>query len=416
MDQKSCNCVPVHNVVFLVHGTFAAGTSWPKMQDDIARALPDVAFFPFPWSGRNSMLDRATATERLRKELRWHAERFPEAKLHIIGHSHGGNVAAQAVSTDVLPRIGSVITLSTPFYVTEERSNRDAWFMFISLALITGVLLVGGQLVGVRALRATAGMRVLRDWMDAGVVQSIIAVWLFMAVLYGPAFWGIVRLIHWRRKGKERTAILDRPLLSDLPLMILRSPADEASLGLVTIQALSYIADTVIAFASWITERCLVLLKSAPDTLTSRLPERFRPWAGMAILQSLAVPVYVFLFTGWPAGPEILLAVPAFTYLAMFALVLLAALVAAPFAFLLCIGTLFYGGFGMAVTALERRVAIEPAPPGQYTMIQLPTVGARVKGLRHSSHSDPLAIEAIVTWLRAKAEPLRAPAKVPDRG
>ncbi len=76
---------------------------------------------PFHWSGENSVLRRELSANKLAKALREYAKTF--ASVHVIGHSHGGNVANDALNQlnwmanrKTRQRVSSMTSVGTPFF------------------------------------------------------------------------------------------------------------------------------------------------------------------------------------------------------------------------------------------------------------------------------------------------------------
>ncbi len=67
----------------------------------------------FEWPGGNSHRSRLEAAEALRDLITGHAL-SPNDKLHLIGHSHGGNVALLASNLGLTHAIDNLITLNKP--------------------------------------------------------------------------------------------------------------------------------------------------------------------------------------------------------------------------------------------------------------------------------------------------------------
>lgn len=87
-----------------------------------AFGLADVA--RFTWSGRNSQRARRKAALQLAREMRTGALRAHD-EIHLVGHSHGGNVAICA-SNYAPHRVESLATLATPFLAPQLRSRDSA--------------------------------------------------------------------------------------------------------------------------------------------------------------------------------------------------------------------------------------------------------------------------------------------------
>ncbi len=126
-------CYPVgasrHFVITLVHGTFVPKARWLRYNSALRRTLPGflqphkVTFRPFAWSGRNNEVGRFEAAKRLKVRLEKQFTSFPDAEHHIVCHSHGGNVALQAISWLESGRtIDGLICLSVPFIHASVRA------------------------------------------------------------------------------------------------------------------------------------------------------------------------------------------------------------------------------------------------------------------------------------------------------
>jgi pimeloyl-ACP methyl ester carboxylesterase len=105
-------------IVTLVHGTFAADAPWTREESPFVHAL-DAGFAQralirqFIWTGRNSHRARVAAMIGLSRDIHQTSKRYPGAKHIVIGHSHGGTVAAYAAYWS--RRVAAVVTLCTPF-------------------------------------------------------------------------------------------------------------------------------------------------------------------------------------------------------------------------------------------------------------------------------------------------------------
>lgn len=102
---------PQHYVL-VIHGTFNAPepgeTKWYQPRGAFARELEQRlsetelqgAVWPehgFSWSGENEHDDRQKAGNALSNEIDRIAAQDPAARIHIVGHSHGGNVMLAAI-------------------------------------------------------------------------------------------------------------------------------------------------------------------------------------------------------------------------------------------------------------------------------------------------------------------------------
>lgn len=136
--------------ICLVHGTFAQNAAWTSDSSSLSKMLSDIngvatKIWPLPWTGRNLEKDRWAATDALRS-----AFDDSDARLKVvIGHSHGGNIAAQALHRE--PEDSSkdesyaLVTLNTPFLNPIRRSAQIVLFHY--LALCFGLALFASDLL-----------------------------------------------------------------------------------------------------------------------------------------------------------------------------------------------------------------------------------------------------------------------------
>jgi hypothetical protein len=97
-------------IVHLVHGTwpfgpfgrlFGAKKAWFEDGSPFQKAVESLAdrpleFQPFPWSGRNSVMARLNASEKLAHHLEQLQKNKPSARHVIIAHSQGGGDGASS--------------------------------------------------------------------------------------------------------------------------------------------------------------------------------------------------------------------------------------------------------------------------------------------------------------------------------
>jgi hypothetical protein len=195
--------------------------------------MPDIStsIVPFNWSGDNSVFQRAKAATDLKLYLEKHLTL--DTPLMIIAHSHGGNVAMQAITQfEGVSRV-YLCTLATPFLRLFE-SKRDFYGS-------EKVLIGAGIVTSVLALYLLA--------ITLGIDDSSIEQFLAFAVIAGFAGSWIIggflhRLLinplpknkvptHWQLKPSllSEATVADAKLLDDR-LLILRGIDDEAALSL----------------------------------------------------------------------------------------------------------------------------------------------------------------------------------------
>ena len=202
--------------VMFVHGTWASGSAWPLLEAGIRRAFggEQVAVQYLNWSGRNTVSARLSAAENLAHLLKVDHQHRPTARRFIIAHSHGGAVALLGMRDAALRQaVAGIICLSTPFLLVRQRSFSELGSSVAILGFVsTWVLVVAGV-----ALK----------------MHSILPL-LLGAVLAGPATWVIK---CWARRARSFMDRVSLPSVSNLPLLIVRAPDDEASLSLGLMQA-----------------------------------------------------------------------------------------------------------------------------------------------------------------------------------
>ncbi len=170
MKNRTCEMVselaPTHSVALhciLIHGTFAPDASWTFPDKSLAKGLRHldtggVQFHRFRWSGENTHAGRHTASVELGSDLRDMAEKYPEARFLLIGHSHGGNVACAGVSALPESRCAGVVTLATPFFHVRKRDLSPAAVLPAILWVLISASFIGygGSWIGEIATRTNS--------------------------------------------------------------------------------------------------------------------------------------------------------------------------------------------------------------------------------------------------------------------
>jgi pimeloyl-ACP methyl ester carboxylesterase len=116
-------------VVVAVHGTWASGAPWAQANSFLHTSLTSafdqrLHWLNFDWSGTNSHRARHAAASELRAKLEQIATNYPKARIFVIAHSHGGNIALMALASSgrLRSRIHGVVCLSTPFVLVEPQN------------------------------------------------------------------------------------------------------------------------------------------------------------------------------------------------------------------------------------------------------------------------------------------------------
>lgn len=114
-------------VLVLVHGTFAQGAAWTRRGSRLYRHV--ISRLPSPrhveafrWGKwNNSHAARAAAGQKLANRLRKLRAVYPAARLIVIAHSHGRNVAIYALRGQPERLIDALVCLATPYIVPKPR-------------------------------------------------------------------------------------------------------------------------------------------------------------------------------------------------------------------------------------------------------------------------------------------------------
>jgi pimeloyl-ACP methyl ester carboxylesterase len=250
-------------VTLMIHGTFAGEENWWRpgggrhrtaadhLEDELARrGRPGTVWAPvhdagmtseqFRWSGANSHTARVEAAESLRRNLdelarrhRCSAER-PLA-VNLVAHSHGGNVALEAIKR--LPeavRVRRLVMLGTPM-VWRRLSLRPLVLFWAMVALLTLANVVGATVAEVSG--ADAATMTLVDPMVAlgrAVLTAALAAWMIYGIsrIYSVGYEWIRHALRWRCRGTPAYGPSARRLAATLgrPAYLLRTREDEADL------------------------------------------------------------------------------------------------------------------------------------------------------------------------------------------
>lgn len=153
------------DLVILVHGTYASTEKgWASRQSEFTLKLlqfynmqteRNLNFTTFSWSGENSLYERQSAAINLAVFLNLNT--INHKRIHLIGHSHGGNVIQYALqsypqlTSDMWKlKVASWTTIGTPFYrfkgnlKLKDSQIRVLSFMFsTTIAVILQFLIYG---------------------------------------------------------------------------------------------------------------------------------------------------------------------------------------------------------------------------------------------------------------------------------
>jgi hypothetical protein len=135
---------------------FEKGSEFRRTLEERLKGLSlECSFWPFRWSGANSVFARDRAATKLADELKTHLQNQGAMPI-IIAHSHGGNVALRALShVEDANRVG-VVTLATPFLRVFVRDPPKLDFLVWILLWAAVALMVAAPVVTIVAVILSA--------------------------------------------------------------------------------------------------------------------------------------------------------------------------------------------------------------------------------------------------------------------
>ena len=386
------------HVFTLVHGTKPLGSlqpppPWIKPDSPFSKKLEDhfrdhggAKTFPFEWTGWNQVGARTTASARLSQELKKRFKEFPAAQHYLVCHSHGGNVAMHALLDDELKSgLTGVACLATPFLSARDRET--GWK--------TRDLLIGAMVVPLLAL--------------VGFLEfnfSVLVVFAATILFAGAVF---LATKYWTAKiAMLKSALQSSPPPADR-LLIIRSPADEASLLLAFSQFMSWLVVKVFAtqrrWYDWI------------ERAVRQASKRKLPTAGATLLGIAGTVWSLYLVTGkspgnLPLWPLVALGVSLFTFVGGAYLLrpvgglsyvtgpffVAAMILVWPVIVLLSLILVIPFGPAVAFGNILLEVSAESTPPNGPWMVHLVEPAKQIP-LRHSVYDNPKVQDAVCKWV-----------------
>jgi hypothetical protein len=377
----------------------------------LSKALGDIHFERFSWSGSNSHRARCRAATALRQHIRNCTNIYPQQDHFIIAHSHGGNVVLYALrDKDIADSVRGVVCLSTPFIHCRHRVLGPAglipvgllaYFMYLwTVFRIQDGILAAAHRMPLPILNRT-GMHIFEEFF------TFILLFLFGVVC--PL--GLLALIHWFVTRWFSVPDLDAamealeesfqfPVMTPGSLLVIRSHGDEASGALVTSQFFSLVLTVlsrsltvIIKRGAWLIELTLewslqkqlgygILITVAGFTALLSTEIRIIKLFGCVVLM-LAVIVLIPL--GIPLLGMLVIAIAGVPLLVLLTLI---TLVSAPF------------GLDTALLAPKFEITAEATPPGKVTVFELSSEVAT--SLWHSApYGSQEAFREITSWIRS---------------
>lgn len=370
-------------IITLVHGTwgrsfipqpsrpgkeywFEAGSSFRK---DLDRQLSDrglgpVEFETIEWSGSNSLTERSKAAARLARQLVAQHARAPQARLLVIGHSHGGNVALDVANHILMKDLPvSVVTLATPFL---EVTAPSRWVWNEERMMLVGMLL---------AIAPNLWRMIPAGWPPWTMLLPAVPIvaaanWLTRAILRE----------HWLRQREIVTPVDELEALAShtnfhrdgVPLLVLRGIDDEASLAIST---------------ALVGRRVSHLMR---DVLSAVMAGRVTRWV-VGVATALALGVWALTATGSsvPRLLSIMFEAYYWTVLAIFGCIVFANLCTT------AVGRELAGFYNL-------EISVNSAPDARrHVWIRtLKREGARRGFLRHGLYNEPWCAAEITSWMK----------------
>ncbi|WP_157489388.1 hypothetical protein [Lysobacter sp. Root916] len=227
-------------VVYIVPGTWQYGFFRRKskpghpMWFEQGGGFYDSVLEPLPkgtqirrliWSGQNRFGARSAAAQRLAGIIVQKSEEDPPDTVYaIVAHSHGGTIAADAVSMisgdPVTGRIAGLITLATPFASSSPAGTIQGWVFAAAVGAFFAALI------------ALAGIWMGPEWLISN--RLLILPLPFAAVVVTL----LHPVMHALMGGDASDYAAGKRLPDDFHVMVLRAPQDEASLVLSFVQTL----------------------------------------------------------------------------------------------------------------------------------------------------------------------------------
>ncbi|WP_340646227.1 hypothetical protein [Phenylobacterium sp.] len=393
------------NLVVLVHGTHARDAEWVGEDAALAHSLrlglPDCQVRTFRWSGANHHGARLQAGAELAMMLQSLCATWPAARLHLISHSHGGNVVLYAARRlDPQAQVATIAFLGTPFLNVRRRNITANSAQFALLASIVGAYL-GFLLFAVAAVLVS--ILLPGNWgLGFVVVAALYGVPLGISTQAKMRTW-IARWLDERLpRLQARHADLANQTGPGCPVYIATVPADEAGLLLHTLDRLSAMF--------WWPQR---LVRLAGPGVVAAQGAALLVFASVSAVAGEGSPTYAASGAAWVYSFVAVATVGAWVmWLTPLAALIGAALRGSRFAF---------GGesplFTMALRVSPDVRPLWDLPPGSRVLSLPPREGQ--KGLRHCGfYEDQVVVADMIAWMNgtAGAPPAEAVSRPPPPG
>lgn len=375
-------------VVTLVHGTWPRGplklsetVAWYCAGSEICSRLiangqPATVIQRLRWSGANSTAERLAASDHLKTMLLEKFQCYPQAKHFIIAHSHGGNIALNALrDISVDECITGAVFLATPFLhvslrpeLTEELKPGQEWF-FQMLRVAVGLAVPLAAVVLLWHFDPAEWSAIPRP-----LAFVLIALWLVLSLAFTAAMIAVpimllVRTKHsWEQLYQAALTsieVLQTTAPKNAQLLVVRAVADEASSALILGQFLAWLSGYLDMF---------MVRLFAPLVIAILIFSEIKALWSHHLVPTEGAGGDLLL---WVAAPILALGLVAFSVRVLMAL---------PF------------GLPLASHTALLNVSSEAAPRGMTRILQLAALPQR--GFQHIAiHDDPYVAASVAEWL-----------------
>jgi hypothetical protein len=394
-------------LVTLVHGTFARGSEWTKPHSVIRKKIGEklgerIHISVFKWSGLNSFGARKNAAKKLAVHLTEVAADHSVPQF-VIAHSHGGNVALDALSiVGTLDPTIRLICLSTPFLIASRVSippllKRVPLIIHAFLGLAMPFLFTYWvtRLEIFRSLSASAGTAEVAKFII--FLISVIVCGFLSIILNGRA----IRFFDQIKCDISRVS----PKSDDV--LIFRQPGDEASALL-----------SAAHFAGWCTAVTLGVVFATIDFFIAGC-QRCKDSVVRLIATSLAIIVFIvltYIFVSQNAASEkmdedyfnllLVLVTTAIVLFGPFFIIIFLAITLVISFVAMTIPASLAMGWELLLVGPTLKVTAEAAPLGTWKIITIqPHDGGKKRmSVRSLTHSllceDEKCIDEMVAWIK----------------
>ena len=228
-------------IVILVHGTFATDAPWTQDESVLAKEVRSVdptqiSIKRFNWTGRNSFSDRLSASEKL-LQLMVDLSLVPAPPaIHIIAHSHGGNIAVMATArAPSSVNLQSITTLGTPYLSLSLKTWTTAGGLSSFAALLAAMLVAStvSNLISSGAPQYIAGVLLLAFWL--------------------ACYLGLKRSYNRAKLVVDQYSFMRTQRISGVRFLCIRHRLDEANFWLFTLSIFRYAERALNAIYQFIT-------------------------------------------------------------------------------------------------------------------------------------------------------------------